>query len=94
MANVDTFNEGWDLGSKQKGTGEKHKNTPKPVGQVTTSDGQTLYPSAPLKYYKKGGKVKKTGPAYIHKGERVLTAKQDKKYSKKKSTRKRVASKG
>lgn len=26
--------------------------------------------------YKKGGKVKKTGLAYLHKGERVLTTKQ------------------
>jgi hypothetical protein len=29
--------------------------------------------------YKKGGKVKKTGPALVHKGERVLTTKQSKK---------------
>ena len=32
--------------------------------------------------YKKGGKVKKTGLAKVHKGERVLTKKQDKKLSK------------
>lgn len=32
-----------------------------------------------LKGYKKGGKVKKTGPALLHKGERVLTVKQTKK---------------
>ena len=29
-----------------------------------------------LPKYKKGGKVKKTGPAVLHKGERVLTKKQ------------------
>jgi hypothetical protein len=29
--------------------------------------------------YKKGGKVKKTGPALVHKGERVLTTEQSKK---------------
>jgi hypothetical protein len=32
--------------------------------------------------YKKGGKVKKTGLAKLHKGERVLTKKQAKKYDK------------
>jgi hypothetical protein len=34
--------------------------------------------------YKKGGKVKKTGIAKVHKGERVLTKKQTKKFDKKK----------
>ena len=33
--------------------------------------------------YKHGGKVKRTGPAKLHKGERVLTKKQAKKYAKK-----------
>lgn len=33
--------------------------------------------------YKKGGKVKKTGPAIVHKGERVLTKKQAKKFNQK-----------
>ena len=32
--------------------------------------------------YKKGGKVKKTGLAKLHKGERVLNTKQTKKYEK------------
>jgi hypothetical protein len=34
--------------------------------------------------YKKGGKVKKTGLAKVHKGERVLTKKQNKKYESRK----------
>lgn len=34
-----------------------------------------------LKGFKKGGKVNKTGPAKLHKGERVLTASQAKKLS-------------
>ncbi len=34
--------------------------------------------------YKKGGPVKKTGLAKLHKGERVLTVKQAKKYGRKK----------
>jgi len=33
------------------------------------------------KSYSKGGKVKKTGMAKVHKGERVLTMKQSKKFS-------------
>lgn len=33
--------------------------------------------------YHKGGVVKKTGPAKLHKGERVLTKAQAKKYSRK-----------
>jgi exonuclease VII small subunit len=35
-----------------------------------------------LKEYKKGGKVKKTGPAKLHAKERVLTVKQTKKLDK------------
>ena len=35
-----------------------------------------------LKGFKRGGKVKKTGPAKLHKGERVLTAKQAKAHAK------------
>ena len=34
--------------------------------------------------YKKGGMVKKTGPAVLHKGERVLNVKQTKSYNGKK----------
>lgn len=33
--------------------------------------------------YKRGGKVKRTGMARVHRGERVLTKKQAKKYEKK-----------
>ncbi len=38
-----------------------------------------------LKGFKRGGKVKKTGPAKVHKGERVLTAKQARKPAVKKA---------
>ena len=44
---------------------------------------------------KKGGKIKKTGPYYLHKGERVLNARQTKAWDKahrkkkKKTTKKR-----
>ena len=37
-----------------------------------------------IRGYKKGGKVKKTGIAKVHKGERVLTKKQAKKFDAKK----------
>jgi hypothetical protein len=37
-----------------------------------------------MQSFKKGGKVKKTGLAKLHEGERVLTRKQAKKYGQKK----------
>ena len=33
----------------------------------------------PMPMYKKGGTVKKTGPAIVHKGERIIPAKKAKK---------------
>src|SRR5215469_960729 len=44
-----------------------------------------------LKGFKRGGKVKKTGVAKVHKGERVLTKKQAAKPAVKKALRKPVA---
>ncbi len=41
-------------------------------------------PGAPGQSFKRGGKVKKTGRAKVHKGERVLTAKQSRKYGRRK----------
>jgi hypothetical protein len=108
MANDDAWQAGIDIAAQrqgkqgQQGQGKEQKQKlSKPVGQVTTSDGQTLTPSAPMKLsnYHKGGKVKKTGPANLRKGEIVMTAKQQqkaglKKGKKKASAKKRVASKG
>lgn len=37
--------------------------------------------------YKRGGKVRKTGPARLHKGEQVLTASQARKYRRAKGKR-------
>ena len=96
MANVDAFNEGFDAATG--GKSNKSKKHTKDVKKITTDDGDTLYPSASVnsavpKGFKKGGKVKKTGKALVHRGEYVLTAKQAKKYGKKKSTRKSVAGK-
>jgi hypothetical protein len=44
--------------------------------------GKSLFvpPPGNRKGYKRGGKVKKTGPAKLHKGERVLTKKQNVKF--------------
>lgn len=41
-----------------------------------------------LASYKKGGKVERTGPAKLHKGERVLNRKQTKKYDRKRGGKK------
>jgi hypothetical protein len=44
------------------------------------------YKSDPASY-KRGGKVKRGGQARVHKGERILTRKQDRKYQRKRSRR-------
>jgi hypothetical protein len=41
-----------------------------------------------MQKFKHGGKVKRTGKAKVHKGERVLTKKQAKRYEKRKRSRK------
>ena len=51
---------------------ERLKAIPKDDGFLKSLRG----PSVDLPKYKKGGKVKKTGLALVHKGERVLTKKQ------------------
>ena len=99
MANDDAWSSGWAQGQmasdkKKYGKEPKEKKKPKPVNKVFTSDGQELTPTAMPKQFKKGGKVRKTGKALVHKGEIVLTKKQAKKYVKKTGNRKRVASKG
>ncbi len=47
-----------------------------------------------MRKFKKGGKVEKTGPAVLHKGERVLNSKQAEKFeaTKDKETKKDIAS--
>ena len=90
MANDDAWSSGWDQGSgaKQKREDKKNKGKSNLIHQPTPAS--VANPSA----FKKGGKVKKTGVAKVHRGERVLTAKEAKKYAKNKGTRKRVAGKG
>jgi len=97
MANVDAFNEGFDAGwGKTKKPSKKLNNGKKKDGGGGNDGPVDLVPAANQaipKGFKKGGKVKRTGVAKVHKGEYVLSVKQTKKYVKNKGTRKRVASK-
>lgn len=58
-------------------------NTPPAGSSDASSGGNTDDPATPGSF-KYGGKVKKTGKARVHKGERVLTKKQARKYDSKK----------
>lgn len=79
MANADAFQSGFGIGKDAAGKGTK------PGDRF----GIFNKPASP-KTYKKGGKVKKTGIALVHKGEEVLTKAQSKKY-RSKGTRKRIS---
>jgi len=95
MANVDAFNSGFDSGhdkGKAKKDAKDQKDKGKGGSDAEPKLGGMLTPAAKPDAYKKGGKVKRTGVALVHKGEVVLTAKQAKK--KKTGAHKRVASKG
>ena len=82
MANADVFSEGFDAGIGKKTTKKKKK------------DSGNDWSKANPRYFKHGGRVKKTGMAKVHRGEFVLTAAQAKSLSsKKKSARKRIRSK-
>ena len=54
---------------------------------------QTEQAAKQLDSYKKGGKVKKTGPANLHKNERVLTTDQTKKLEKSPMIKKKILGK-
>ena len=94
MANDEAWQAGVDIATRHKNKlkAQKSQKEPKAVRKITTSDPSLgeLTPSAVPKIYRKGGKVKKTGVALVHRGEYVLTAKQAKK---KAHGRKRVAGK-
>ena len=53
------------------------------AGQIGQLKKDTPAPQAKPNSYKKGGKVRKSGVAKVHKGERVLTTKQTKAFDKK-----------
>ena len=84
------------MGGKSGGgggnAGMAKKLAPKKSAQESSGgDGATASPSS----YHHGGKVRRTGKAKVRKGERILTAKQDRKYRKiskrKSAARKRYA---
>lgn len=52
-------------------------------GDSGDDDAKDAKPSS----YSKGGKVKRSGRAKVHKGERVLTKKQTRKYEKKRGSK-------
>ncbi len=87
MANDEAWQAGMDIASKRK-----NKKNGKGNLLVQASADKMASP----KSFKKGGKVKKSGYARVHKDEVVLTAGQAKgrrKSGKKKAARKRVARK-
>ena len=75
--------------------GRGQANAPKMTNKGSTGKGGRKDPSSARRKiagklvgsYKKGGKIKKTGIAKVHKGERVLTKKQTKKFDQKKFDR-------
>jgi hypothetical protein len=85
MADVDTFNEGFDLGLAKKHPKKKAAKEAEKIGL----GGVAAIPRS----YKKGGTVKRSGYARVHRGELVLTKAQAKKHFKK-TGRKKVSSKG
>ncbi len=96
MANADAWAAGWDKGSKKK---TKKDSSDAGKGDSAWTEGWNSKMAKPSSF-KKGGKVRKTGMAKVHKGEKVLTATQAKmcagksKNAKKSSARKRAVSKG
>ena len=105
MANTDAWSSGWQKGTdvaqknKNKGQGKgKQGGTGAPAGG-TAGGGNPYSILSLLPKLHKGGKVKKTGPYRLRKGEIVLTAEQQKEHGLKKGKgkatgRKRMASKG
>ena len=61
------------LKNRAAGGGKKDSNVKTPTPQKVEISGTSSPPS-----FKRGGMVKKTGMAKVHKGERVLTKKQQK----------------
>lgn len=87
MANTDAFNRGFEMGFQKA----KKPTSSKSSGQSSTDPVKL---GKDIKSYKKGGKVKKTGLAVVHKGEYVLTKRKASKMGKKRSAKKQVAKTG
>jgi hypothetical protein len=61
----------------------------RPLMPNKTKGMRMAMPRIPM--FKKGGKVKSTGPAILHKGERVLNTKQTKKYDSAKAKKTKIS---
>lgn len=94
MANVEAFNSGWDLGTRDpKKTKEKDKKESSSSNSKNGNSDKQKQPSfADMKSFHKGGKVRRTGPAKLKKGEIVLTASQAKTYGVKPKSHKKTVS--
>ena len=82
MANDDAWASGWEAGQgkkNKKGSVDKQRPTQKALARQKAQAQAQPEPPANPRAFKKGGKVRKTGIAKVHKGERVLTAAQAKK---------------
>jgi hypothetical protein len=98
MANVEAFESGFDSGQKAQAKRKQKSAAKKTGGKKNNAAWNQGKEVAEPGTYKKGGKVRKTGSAKVHKGEVILTAAQAKacggKMGKSKSRgRKRVSGK-
>lgn len=98
MANQEAWASGWAAGQGKKKGAKKDKPDAKNDGSSGGNGawGTGWNSEAKPRSFKRGGKVRKSGTAKVHKGEIVLTAAQAKmcagKPSKKKGARKRITS--
>jgi lipopolysaccharide export system protein LptA len=90
MANDDAWASGWAAGQgKKKSPGESkaRKFTQKALARQQAQKQPVGSEAAEPTSFKKGGVVRKTGYAKVHRGEKVLTAREAKSYRKKSSKR-------
>ena len=83
------------MAGKQAGMKKRPKTTSDAIkGGSAHVDMPDDDPRKRMLSYKRGGKVRKTGAARLHKGERVLTAKQAKRFDMKKMKKRHGRSRG
>ena len=87
MANAEAFSSGFDMGSGKK----SQKKSSAPDEKSPTPEKRDFAPKASPSAFKKGGTVRRTGMAKVHKKEEVLAPKEAKEYREMKKNRKAVA---
>lgn len=87
MANTDTFNSGFDMGFSKGKSGKKAGGN---AGPAQKPAGAPAKLGKDIKSFKKGGKVRKTTVALLHKGEMVLNKKQAQMHERKRPATKRA----